>query len=194
VHKHFELPDWFGYLLDQGALGQKTKRGIYQKIGKEIHVLDIHSKEYRLSDAKVDDGVKDILRERDWAKKLAGFRNNQHPQAQFLWATFRDVFHYCALHLEHIADNARDLDFAVRWGSVGILAPLKSGRPQAGSEWQDGLLRTSRQAKPCPMPHCPPGRPSRIAPASTRREAPMYRRRQLSCALPTPCFPPPTFS
>ncbi|MBI4937012.1 MAG: 3-hydroxyacyl-CoA dehydrogenase family protein, partial [Nitrosomonadales bacterium] len=115
-HKHFELPGWFGYLVDQGALGQKTRRGIYQKIGKDIHVLDLHTKEYRLSDAKVDDGVKDILRERDWAKKLAGLRNNPHPQAQFLWATFRDVFHYCALQLERIADNARDLDFAVRWG------------------------------------------------------------------------------
>ncbi len=115
-HKHFELPGWFGYLVDQGALGQKSKRGIYQKIGKEIHVLDLHTKEYRLSDASVDDGVKDILRDRDWAKKLAGLRGNQHPQAQFLWAVFRDVFHYCALQLEHIASNARDLDFAVRWG------------------------------------------------------------------------------
>ncbi len=73
-HKHFELPGWFQYLVEQGALGQKSKRGIYQKIGKEIHVLDLHTKEYRLSDAKVDDGVKEILRERDWAKKLAGLR------------------------------------------------------------------------------------------------------------------------
>ena len=115
-HKHFELPAWFQYLVDQGSLGQKTKRGIYQKIGKEIHVLDLHTREYRLSDAKVDDGVKDILRERDWAKKLAGLRANPHPQAQFLWAVFRDAFHYCALHLDAIANNARDLDFAVRWG------------------------------------------------------------------------------
>ncbi|MDD5057494.1 MAG: 3-hydroxyacyl-CoA dehydrogenase/enoyl-CoA hydratase family protein [Sideroxydans sp.] len=115
-HKHFELPEWFKYLVDQGALGQKTKKGIYQKIGKEIHVLDLHTKQYRLSDAKVDDGVKEILRERDWAKKLAALRANPHPQAQFLWATFRDVFHYCALQLENIANNARDFDFAVRWG------------------------------------------------------------------------------
>ena len=115
-HKHFELPSWFAYLVDQGSLGQKTKRGIYQKIGKDIQVLDLNTKEYRLSDTKVDDGVKEILRERDWAKKLAGLRSNPHPQAQFLWATFRDVFHYCALQLESIADNVRDLDFAVRWG------------------------------------------------------------------------------
>jgi len=115
-HKHFELPGWLDRLVDQGALGQKTKRGIYQKIGKEIHVLDLHTDEYRLSDSNIDDGVKDILRERNWAKKLAALRANPHPQAQFLWATFRDVFHYCALQLEHIANNARDLDFAVRWG------------------------------------------------------------------------------
>ncbi|MDD2700785.1 MAG: 3-hydroxyacyl-CoA dehydrogenase/enoyl-CoA hydratase family protein [Sideroxydans sp.] len=124
-HQHYELPEWFKYLVEQGALGQKTKRGIYQKIGKEIHVLDLHSREYKLSDAKVDDGVKDILRERDWAKKLAGLRNSQHPQAQFLWATFRDVFHYCALHLESIANNARDVDFAVRWGFGWDMGPFE---------------------------------------------------------------------
>lgn len=115
-HKYFELPDWFKHLIEQGALGQKTKRGIYKKIGKDIHVLDMHTREYKLSAAKVDDSVKDILRERNWSKKLAGLRNSEHPQAQFLWSTFRDVFHYCALHLADIANNARDLDFAVRWG------------------------------------------------------------------------------
>jgi 3-hydroxyacyl-CoA dehydrogenase len=115
-HRHFELPGWFQYLVEQGALGQKTKRGIYQKIGKDIHVLDLHSREYRLSGATVDDGVKEILRERDWAKKLAGLRHNMHPQAQFLWSVFCDVFHYCALQLPNIAGNARDLDMAVRWG------------------------------------------------------------------------------
>src|SRR5574340_571392 len=115
-HRHFELPGWLGQLVDQGALGQKTKKGIYQKIGRDIHVLDLHDGAYRLSESKIDDAVKDILRERDWAEKLAGLHASSHPQAQFLWATFRDVFHYCALQLEQIADNARDLDLAVRWG------------------------------------------------------------------------------
>jgi 3-hydroxyacyl-CoA dehydrogenase len=115
-HKHFELPGWLDQLVGQGALGQKTKKGIYQKIGKEIHVLDLHTEAYRPSDSKIDDSVKDILRERDWAKKLAALHASSHQQAQFLWATFRDVFHYCALQLEHIANNARDLDLAVCWG------------------------------------------------------------------------------
>ena len=115
-HTHFKLPEWYEKLIEQGALGQKTRRGVYQKIGKEIHVLDVASDEYRLSEGKADDAVKEILRERDWAVKLAKLRVSEHPQAQFVWSTFRDVFHYCALQLEHIANNARDLDFAVRWG------------------------------------------------------------------------------
>jgi 3-hydroxyacyl-CoA dehydrogenase len=60
--------------------------------------------------------VKDILRERDWAVKLGKLRASSDLQAQFVWSIFRDTFHYCALQLEHIANNARDLDLAVRWG------------------------------------------------------------------------------
>jgi len=115
-HGYYVLPDWYKKLIADGALGQKSKRGIYQKVGKEIHVLDVATPAYKLSDSTIDDGVKEILRQRDWSKKLAALRANQHPQAQFLWASFRDVFHYCALHLADIAHNARDLDLAVRWG------------------------------------------------------------------------------
>ncbi len=115
-HTHFALPEWLGKLIEEGALGQKAKRGVYQKVGKKIHVFDLDLQTYRLSEDKIDDAVKDILRERDWAKKLAALRASARPQAQFLWAMFSDLFHYCAVHLEGIANNARDLDFAVRWG------------------------------------------------------------------------------
>src|SRR5690606_29031582 len=40
----------------------------------------------------------------------------EHKQAQFLWACFRDLFHYTAFHLADIADTARDVDLAIRWG------------------------------------------------------------------------------
>ena len=190
-HKHFELPGWFGYLVDQGALGQKTKRGIYQKIGKEIHVLDLHTKEYRLSDAKVDDEVKEILRERDWGMKLSGLRRNPHPQAQFLWATFRDVFHYCALQLEHIAGNARDVDLAVRWGfgwdngpfeiwqAAGwqqvagwIAADIAAGKAMAGAPLPAWATESSRTGV-----HTPQGSYAPLVKAEQARSTlPVYRR------------------
>ncbi len=115
-HSYFKSPDWMSKLIEQGALGQKVKRGVYQKVGKEIQVLDLSSGAYRVSDGKADDAVKDMLRERDWSAKLGKLRDSDNPQAQFVWSIFRDTFHYCATQLASIANNARDLDLAVRWG------------------------------------------------------------------------------
>lgn len=115
-HRYFVAPDWLQTLIEKDSLGQKTKRGIYQKLGKEIHVLDPVSHEYHLSTGKCDDEIKELLKYKKVAEQLSALRKNPHPQAQFLWAVFRDLFHYCAAHLISIADNARDLDLAVRWG------------------------------------------------------------------------------
>ena len=49
-----------------------------------------------------------------------------HPQAQFLWAIFRDLFHYSAYHLADIADTARDVDLAIRWGYGWKLGPFET--------------------------------------------------------------------
>lgn len=115
-HQYYVTPDWLQNLINSGALGQKTKRGVYQKLGQEIHVLDPATQMYRLSTGKCNEGVKEILRLKNPVEKFAALRASQNPQAQFLWAIFRDLFHYCAVHLITIADNARDVDLAVRWG------------------------------------------------------------------------------
>jgi 3-hydroxyacyl-CoA dehydrogenase len=115
-HRYYESPAWLQHLLDQGALGQKTKRGIYQKVGKEIRVLDRASYQYVASGGKADDSVASILKNKNPGERFARLRESGVPQAQFMWAVFRDMLHYCAVHLQDIASNARDLDLAVRWG------------------------------------------------------------------------------
>jgi len=115
-HKHYSIPDWLRKLIDAGALGQKSKRGVYQKIGADIQVLDVSSGNYRLSTGAADEQIAELLRNKDPAGKFAQLRASNHPQAQFLWSIFRDTFHYCAVHLGDIAGSARDLDFAIRWG------------------------------------------------------------------------------
>jgi 3-hydroxyacyl-CoA dehydrogenase len=115
-HRYFDLPDWYRSLLEQSALGQKSGRGVYRKQGKDIQVLDLTTGEYRLSGAEPDPAVVEILKTRDEAERLQKLRDSQHPQAQLLWAVLRDMLHYCAYQLADIADNARDLDLAVRWG------------------------------------------------------------------------------
>jgi 3-hydroxyacyl-CoA dehydrogenase len=115
-HPYYDTPAWLKQLIEQGALGQKTRRGVYQKVGQDIHVLDTASGSYRPSEGRADEKIVEILKNKDVAGRFEQLHSSAHPQAQFLWSTYRDVFHYCAVHLAEIAHNARDLDLAIRWG------------------------------------------------------------------------------
>jgi len=125
-HSLFQSPSWLQTLIQNGALGQKTKRGIYKKDGKQMFVLNPASGEYVEAGQKGDDAVKNILKESNPALKFKKLRESQYPQAQFLWACFRDVFHYISYHLADIADNARDLDLAIRWGFGWSVGPFET--------------------------------------------------------------------
>ncbi|KAB8192474.1 3-hydroxyacyl-CoA dehydrogenase [Lysobacter maris] len=125
-HKYFKAPKWLAALIEKGALGQKTRAGVYTKRGKDILVLDLQQQDYRASAGELDTEVAALLKERDPAKKFAALRASAHPQARFLWACFRDTFHYSAYHLADIADTARDVDFAMRWGYGWSLGPFES--------------------------------------------------------------------
>lgn len=115
-HRFYEPPFWLKKLIEKKALGQKSGRGVYQKVGKEIRVLEPASGDYRVSGKVADEAVVEILKNKNVAERFAQLRASSHPHAQFLWASFRDSMHYCAVHLQDIAGNARDVDLALRWG------------------------------------------------------------------------------
>lgn len=114
--EYFDLPDWITQLIEKGALGQKKGIGVYKKVGSQIQVYDFHDKTYRLAKPVIDNEVMIILREKDPQSRFSALRGSKNPQAQFLWCVFRDLFHYCAYHLETIAKTSRDIDLAMRWG------------------------------------------------------------------------------
>ncbi len=122
----YKTPDVLAGLIAKGALGQKTGGGFYKKVGKDIMRLDFASGEYVAGGGKAADVVARILKEKDPVKKMAALHDSTNPQAQFLWAIFRDAFHYIAIHLESIADNARDIDFAMRWGFGWNVGPFET--------------------------------------------------------------------
>jgi 3-hydroxyacyl-CoA dehydrogenase len=125
-HKYFKAPDWLQALVAKGALGQKTGAGIFMKKGKDIVVLDPKQQDYRPAGGEAAPEVVEILKTKNPAEKFAQLRTSQHPQAQFLWSLFRDLFHYSAYHLQSIADTARDVDFAIRWGYGWSLGPFET--------------------------------------------------------------------
>jgi 3-hydroxyacyl-CoA dehydrogenase len=154
-HRHFAAPAWLQALVAKGALGQKTGAGIYTRRGKEILVLDLEAKDYRPSAADVAPEVAAMLKEKDPARKFAALRASGHPQAQFLWAVFRDLFHYSAFHLADIAETARDVDLAIRWGYGWSLGPFETWQAAGWkqvAEWIADDIVAGKAMADAPLP------------------------------------------
>ena len=109
------IPEVLKTLLEMGNLGQKTKAGFFKKVGRDVLRFDLGSKEYVPAAEKADEVYARMLK-KPAAERLKLLRNSEGKQGQFLWAILRNAFHYAAVHLASIADNARDVDFCMRWG------------------------------------------------------------------------------
>ncbi|MET3133479.1 3-hydroxyacyl-CoA dehydrogenase [Oxalobacteraceae bacterium GrIS 1.11] len=130
----YKTPAVLAKLVEAGALGQKSGAGFYKKVGKEIQRLDFATGQYVTGGGKAADIVARILKEKDPVKKMKALRESTNPQAQFLWAIFRDAFHYIAVHLDTVADNARDIDFAMRWGFGWNVGPFETWQASGWSQ------------------------------------------------------------
>ncbi|MBL8485931.1 MAG: 3-hydroxyacyl-CoA dehydrogenase/enoyl-CoA hydratase family protein [Rhodocyclaceae bacterium] len=151
----YKTPEVLTRLVAAGALGQKTGAGFYRKVGKEVQRLDFATGQYVPGGGKADELVVRILKEKDPAKRMKALRESANPQAQFLWAIFRDAFHYIAVHLEAIADNARDVDFAMRWGFGQKLGPFETWQAagwQQVAQWVKEDIDAGKALCSAPLP------------------------------------------
>jgi 3-hydroxyacyl-CoA dehydrogenase len=190
---HFATPPVLAALIAQGALGQKAGAGFYKKAGKDILRLDPDQRDYVPSGAKADEIIGRMLK-KPAPERLKLLREASNPQAQFLWAILRDGFHYAAVHLHDIAESARDVDLALRWGFGMAQGPFElwqaAGWTQV-AQWVREDIAAGKALSSAPLPawvfegpvaerggvHMPEGSWSaaqgRFVP---RRELPVYQR------------------
>ena len=191
-HAYFRSPRWLEALIAKRALGQKTGAGVFRKAGKDILVLDVETQDYRAADRKAADEVVEILKTKDPAEKFRQLRESQHPQAQFLWAVFRDLFHYSAYHLADIAETARDVDLAIRWGYGWSLGPFETWQAAGWkqvAQWIADDIVAGKAMSNAPLPdwvfdgregvHAAEGSYSPVQDAKLPRSAlPVYKRQR----------------
>jgi 3-hydroxyacyl-CoA dehydrogenase len=200
-HSLYATPKVLTKLIEQKSLGQKSGAGFYKKVGKDILRFDPEKGDYVPSGAKADDAIVRILKKKDIAERLKLLRESQSPQGQFLWAIFRDVFQYAAVHLDSIAKTARDVDLALRWGFGWSTGPFevwqKAGWAEVAS-WIEQDIASKKSLSDAPLPkwvfegkvkeaggvHTPHGS---YAPASDtflpRSDLPVYRRQVIRPTL-----------
>ncbi|MFT3957362.1 MAG: 3-hydroxyacyl-CoA dehydrogenase/enoyl-CoA hydratase family protein [Piscinibacter sp.] len=150
----YGTPPVLARLIEQGALGQKSGAGFYKKVGKDILRLDPAKADYVPAGGKAEPIVERMLKKAP-AERLKLLRESTNPQAQFLWAILRDGFHYAAVHLADIADCARDVDFAMRWGFGVQQGPFELWQ-QAGwkqvAEWVKADIDAGKALSKAPLP------------------------------------------
>ena len=150
----FATPASLTKLLELGNLGQKTKAGYFKKEGKAILQFNAETGAYVAAGGKADKEVADILK-KPAAERLKALRESSNPQAQFVWGILRNAFHYAAVTLESIAETARDIDFAMRWGFGSKQGPFELWQ-EAGwkqvAEWVKADIDAGKALSKAPLP------------------------------------------
>lgn len=101
-------------LMENGALGRKTKQGFYKKEKKSILVFDPETDEY----VEQSQPSFEILGKftRDLKANMDTIFNADDKAGLFMWETLRNNFYYSALNVPKAAADYKDIDRAVVWG------------------------------------------------------------------------------
>ena len=145
-------------LIADGALGQKGQAGFFKKVGKDILRFDLAANDgnggYVPSGAKADALIDRILK-KPAPERLKLLRESSNPQAQFLWAILRNGFHYAAVHLAEVAESAREVDLAMRWGfgmKQGVFELWQAAGWQQVAGWVKDDIEAGKALCAAPLP------------------------------------------
>ncbi len=154
----YATPAAVARLIADGALGQKSQAGFFKKVGKDILRFDLSANGgqggYVPAGGKADALIDRILK-KPAPERLKLLRESGNPQAQFLWAILRNGFHYAAVHLAEVAESAREVDLAMRWGfgmKQGVFELWQEAGWQQVAGWVKDDIDAGKALSSAPLP------------------------------------------
>jgi 3-hydroxyacyl-CoA dehydrogenase len=121
----YVIPDFLQHLLDNKALGNKTKGGYYKKVGKEKMVLDRKTKEYVPVTKIKADSLKAAKNTDESGARVKGLVNANDKYGKFAWKLFSRLAVYSANRVGEICDDVINIDNGMKWGYAWELGPFE---------------------------------------------------------------------
>jgi 3-hydroxyacyl-CoA dehydrogenase len=120
-----ELPQVFEHLISNNHLGQKSKKGIYEKREDGIYVIDLKDYSYRKSNKSAPTKLIKLLNRKLGNEELKQLSKSNEKHHKFLWLTLAELLHYCSWLCEDLDINTADLDNAICLGFGWEVGPFK---------------------------------------------------------------------
>lgn len=140
-------------LVARGALGNKTKSGFYKEVktpegGKEFHVLDFESMDYRPAQKVRFDSIGKVKDVEDLGKRLQVLLAAEDRAAELVRALTYQSLAYASERIPEVADTPKPIDDAMRWGFGREAGPFET--------WDMlGVAETARAMRAAGFPPAP---------------------------------------
>ena len=122
----FAVPPLIDRLVEQGALGAKTRAGFYRKEGRTILSINPDSGQYEPPAALNLGDVNALRKFKRLGQRLQALYEDQGRAGQFFRRTTLDVMGYAARRIGEITDSPASVDQAMRWGFGWQMGPFET--------------------------------------------------------------------
>jgi len=125
----FKVPAFMSKMIEAGLLGNKTKKGFFQKKkanGKsEISYYDWQSGEYKPAAKPKFPSVLAVKQVDDPGTRVKMVVAGKDKGAEFAWKSLRDTLIYTVNRIPEIADDVVNIDNAMKWGFNWEIGPFE---------------------------------------------------------------------
>jgi 3-hydroxyacyl-CoA dehydrogenase len=116
AHETLKLPAYMDKLMEKGVLGNKTGRGFFRSEGKQRHVLDAVSGDYRpeseirLPDLSYIDDVAHLYSQARYAEGIQAFLTAEGDEAALARKVIAGYLSYAFLRVGEVTDSISGID------------------------------------------------------------------------------------
>jgi len=126
----FKIPDFLQQMIEKGLLGNKSRKGFYQKTTKEDGSKQILAYNWRTGEyAPVEKpqfaSLAAVKMVDDPAQKVKMVVEGKDQAAEYAWRTLRDTLIYTVNRIPEIADDVVNVDNAMKWGFNWEIGPFE---------------------------------------------------------------------